>query len=78
MDTPTWQSIGLTEDEWKPIDALIFTRRIIQAAQLLRKRTGLPLRDVLDVQHGRHLHLRDFCPEPFDCTIEEYYRDVYS
>lgn len=78
MDTPTWQSIALTEDEWKPIDDAIFAGRIIQATLLLKDKTGLPLSDIIDVQHGRHLHLRGLRPESFDCSIEEYYRGFYS
>ena len=54
MDETTRQSIGLTENEWKPIDEAIIARRIIQAAQLLRKRTGLPLTDIIDIQPFDH------------------------
>jgi hypothetical protein len=78
MDTPKWQDIGLTEDDWKPIDQAIFARRIILGIQLLRERTKLSLRESIDVQHGRHLHLRSVHPGSFACSLEEYYRDVYA
>ena len=56
---------NLTEEQWKPIDAEIFTGRKIRAIKLYREVTGAGLKDAKDVIDERDAALRNSLPSSF-------------
>lgn len=70
--------IDLVEEQWKEIDALILSRRIVPALRSLREWTGISLGEAIDLHHTRYRQLREERPDDFVCSDADYWVGVYS
>jgi hypothetical protein len=65
-------------NDWQGIDDLILQRRILNALQAIRERTGCGLRDALAAMSERYEFLRACRPDEFAVSEAEYWEGFYS
>jgi hypothetical protein len=68
----------MTPEQLAEVDSLILSGHMLRAIMSIRKHTGAGVKDAIDLHFERYKELRRARPADFQCTHEEYWREVYS
>ena len=71
-------SLNLTPEQSIEVDGHILAGRPLGAIVSIRKHLGVGIKDAIDIHFHRYKELRITRPSEFQCTDEEYWREVYS
>ena len=73
-----WNKHKLSKEEWNELDELILVNQIIQPIRLVVKSLSIGISEAKELVHQRHLYLRETIPDSFNCSYEDYYKDIHN
>lgn len=71
-------SPAIQEEQWPPVDALIFAGERLHALIKIREITGCTLSEALTLLYERFNKLSIESPTRFKGSLPEYWKDFYS